>query len=110
MNDFERKLSQQPFRSPPADLRAAIFDAEPPTQKIVAPPAWTWRDWFWPAPQAWAALAALWLIFAAISFGNRQDQSILSAATAPDERETPASNLLTYHHQSDWNHVLDLAN
>ena len=38
MNDFERKLSQQPFRDPPADLRAAILGA---AAKVIALERWT---------------------------------------------------------------------
>ena len=72
MNDFERKLSQQPFRAAPPDLRAAIIGV--PTHEL-APVYWTWRDWFWPSPQAWGALAAVWMVFAAISFRDEPPET-----------------------------------
>jgi hypothetical protein len=104
MNDFERKLSQQPFRQPPADLREAIFGVP---DKVIAPTRWMWRDWFWPSPQAWGALAALWLIFAALSF--RTDEP---AAPARSMAQQPSASitLLTFHHAHDLAHVLELPN
>ena len=26
------------------------------------PVRWTWRDWLWPSPLAWGALAAVWVV------------------------------------------------
>ena len=100
MNDFEQKLARQTFRTPPAGLRAEILRT-----CAAAPAAWTWRDWLWPAPPAWAALAAVWLIFAAVQFGDRPAAS-LAAQPVPDS-DTPTS-LLTVHHTRDFRHVLDL--
>ena len=100
MNDFEQKLTRQIFRAPPAGLRGEILRA-----CAAAPAAWTWRDWLWPAPPAWAALAAVWLIFAAVQFGDRPAAS-LAAQPVPDS-DTPTS-LLTVHHTRDFRHVLDL--
>jgi hypothetical protein len=103
MNDFERKLRQQPFRTPPPDLRAAIFGA--PTN-VIEPARWTWRDWFWPSPQAWAGLAAVWIVFAALTFSGHE-----SAAPLPLAQHPPAGlTLLTLHRTRDLNHVLELAN
>ncbi len=104
MNDFERKLSQQPFRTPPADSRAAIFGMP---SNVVVPVRWTWRDWFWPSPQAWGALAALWMVFAALSF--RTDGT---AAPARSIAQRPAGGitLLTFHHAHELAHALDLPN
>ncbi len=104
MNDFERKLSQQPFRQPPADLRAAIF-ALP--ENVVVPARWTWRDWFWPSPQAWAALAALWVVFAVLWF---HDGETASPARSIAEQPAESLTLLTFHHTHDLAHALDLPN
>ena len=106
MNDFEQKLAGQTFREPPAALRAEILRA-----CAAAPPAaWTWRDWLWPAPQAWATLAALWLIFGAMQLGDHSASLPAPFATplAPGH-ETPAA-LFSMHHADDFRHVLDLAN
>lgn len=104
MNDFEHKLAQQPFRQPPPDLRDAIFGAP---ANVIVPSRWTWRDWFWPSPQAWGALAALWIIFAALSLGNRPaapDRAVFAA------HEPAGLTLLTLHTHRDLNHVLESSN
>ena len=74
MNDFERKLHATPLRQPPADWRAEILGALPAPQ----PAALNWREWLWPAPPAWLALAAIWLVLFTIES--------LTVGTAP----TPA--------------------
>lgn len=56
MSDFEDKLRSLPFREPPADLRRQVLAA---AENAV--PRWTWRDWFWPSPIAWAGLATIWM-------------------------------------------------
>jgi hypothetical protein len=104
MNEFERKLSKQSFRAQPAALRAAIFDSP---HNVVTPVGWTWRDWFWPSPQAWGALAALWVFFAVLSLRNHE--------TTPAERfagPPPSARLtlLTFHHAPTLDHVLEFSN
>ena len=104
MNDFERKLRQQAFRQPPAELRAALCeDAE----NGIVPPSWTWRDWFWPSPAAWGALAALWVAFAAVSFS---DSPTASSASNLAQQPLTTTTLLSYHTPRDFHHVLDLPN
>ena len=90
----------------PPNLRAEILRA----CAAAAPAAWTWRDWLWPSPQAWAALAALWLICAAVQFTDPPAtlSAGFAALPAPD-RDAPAA-LLTVHTAHDFRHVLDLAN
>lgn len=104
MNDFERKLRQQPFREPPADLRAAILGG---AAKVIVPERWTWREWLWPSPRAWAALAALWLIFLGAQIAERP-------LSPPAPSAAPASHdsipLFTFQNTRELRHVLDLAN
>lgn len=57
MNDFERKLHETPLRRPPQELREQILSELP-----ASAPAASWREWLWPAPPAWLALAAVWLV------------------------------------------------
>jgi hypothetical protein len=106
MNDFEQKLARQTFREPPAGLRAEILRA----CAASAPAAWTWRDWFWPSPQAWAALAALWVICAAVQLGDRPAPHSASFAAPPASDGAAPIALLTVHTARDFRHVLDLAN
>ena len=105
MNDFEQKLARQNFREPPAALRAAILRTT-----AAAPAPWTWRDWLWPAPPAWAALAALWLVFAAVQFADRPAASPASFAAQPAPGDETPTALFSMHTARDFRHVLDLAN
>lgn len=83
MNDFERQLSNQPLRPPPAEWRAAILSG---AAKIVAPAPWTWRDWFWPSPIAWGALAAVWV---AVFFIDGSSQP-----STPSSRESARTGVI----------------
>ena len=76
MNEFERKLSQQSFRAPPAELRVAIFGRVEVPANVGRPTCWTWRDWFWPSPLAWGALAAVWIVFALLGTGGGETPAI----------------------------------
>lgn len=106
MNEFERKLSEQAFRMPPPEWREEILGS---ATRIVVPPAWTWRDWFWPSPHAWGALAALWIVFAILSQREPADAVPLPAqgAISADERGTPPVTLLSFHDPREINHVLN---
>ncbi len=86
MNDFERHLAAQPFRTPPADLRAAI---------LAATPAASWRDWLWPSPLAWAALALIWVALYAVEAPAR-NAARASAAVRADDREIPRQAVLAF--------------
>ena len=111
MNDFERQLRRQPFRQPPADLRAALFGEEP-VASLVTPPAWTWQDWLWPSPQAWGAMAALWAIFAVAQFASPSTSASSAAPVlaASDSGATRPVTLFAYHNTPELRHVLDLPN
>lgn len=104
MNEFERKLAAQPFRAPPPDLRDAILGA---TAKVIAPACWTWRDWMWPSPRAWAALAALWIVFAALSFHTDETAAPMGSIAA---QPSASITFLTLHQARDLDHVLQLPN
>jgi hypothetical protein len=75
--DFENQLQRQPLREVPGEWRAEILrsaraashETSPPTPHVVA---W-WREWLWPSPQAWAGLAAVWMVIVGLN------------ATAPTE-------------------------
>jgi len=62
--DFEKQLQRQPLREVPTEWRAEILRSaraarsSPVTSHDVA---W-WREWLWPSPQAWAGLAAVWMV------------------------------------------------
>ena len=86
MNDFERKLRDTPLRQPPAALRAEILAALPANQ----PAALNWREWLWPPPPAWIALAAVWLVLFSIeSIANRTP--VKSTAIGAGKTPSPES-------------------
>src|SRR6185503_16798594 len=66
-HDFEKQLQRQPLRAAPGEWREEILQASlasvSPHASRLAPDAlpW-WREWLWPSPQAWAGLAAVWLV------------------------------------------------
>ena len=80
MNEFERLLKSQQFRELPPEWRAEILDkgVEPTANEIPA----NWRDWFWPSPSVWAAMAAVWVLFVCVQSGLLPD--------GPESARTPA--------------------
>lgn len=57
---FEQRLSRQPLCPVPAEWRDEILSPSP-ISYFQSPTPW-WREWLWPCPQAWAALAAVWIL------------------------------------------------
>ena len=71
MNEFEKQLASQPLKSVPPEWRGQILrEARAQVSRDV--PASHSRSWlrelFWPAPQAWGALAAVWIVIAVFRF------------------------------------------
>jgi hypothetical protein len=65
MNDnFEQRLQRQTFRTPPSGWRREILGAIP---QPVAP--W-WREWLWPSPVAWGAMAVTWLVIVVLQLAT----------------------------------------
>jgi hypothetical protein len=77
-DEFERKLRSQPRREIPAEWREEIL---PSTTEVGASVPW-WRQWLWPHPAAWTALAALWVVIFALAFAGRPEPTIRSASSA----------------------------
>ena len=102
MNEFEQKLSRQPLRQVPADWRAEILAAADVNRREVVR-AFTsaatirlrLREIFWPAPTAWAGLAAVWIFIFAVNFSMRDTFPRIAEKSAPPSpevmgpRETP---------------------
>jgi len=62
MNDrLEEKLRSQQFRQVPAAWRREIINVAP------AP---AWREWLWPSPVAWGAVAAAWALIAVLQLAT----------------------------------------
>lgn len=86
-DDFENQLQRQPLRAVPAEWRGEILQtarsANCPRASRLAPRAcpW-WREWLWPSPKAWAALAAAWAIIAVLNLMNSPGRAELARQTA----------------------------
>jgi hypothetical protein len=78
---FEKRLQHQPLREIPSAWRQEILSiAGRAAVSHHAPRAtrhWPrWRELFWPCPQAWAGLAALWLMILGASFAARESSPL----------------------------------
>src|SRR5260221_11867412 len=85
--DFEKQLERQPVRTVPADWRAGILQAAnaavpQPSTSNSQPISW-WRELFWPCPQAWAGLAAVWVVILAIHFLSAEPAEAVAKTTTP---------------------------
>jgi hypothetical protein len=66
-DDFEKQLQKQPMRQVPGHWRAEILQAakavERRESKVDGQTARSWiYQLLWPCPQAWGALAAVWVV------------------------------------------------
>jgi len=97
-SEFERRLQRQPPQTLPPAWRAEILAAA--VQAAAARPQP--RDSsqrpilvdflaqiFWPHPRAWAGLAALWLLIAALDFSAREPARPDLARRAPPAAPSP---------------------
>jgi hypothetical protein len=94
MNEFEQRLRQVPVKPLPPEWRAEILAAAGAVQPAPARPALQerlavgWRSLFWPHPQAWAGLAAAWVVIALLHLSQRDEVPARSANSAPPSPET----------------------
>jgi hypothetical protein len=107
MNEFEKQLANQPLKSVPTEWRAQILNeakAHEP-RDIRASEAWPFgwlRELLWPCPQAWGALAAVWIVIAAFKFitpgatlANADQIAKSKLISVPDQRRELANLLGT---------------
>ena len=97
-SEFEKKLLEQSLRAVPNEWRSEILREAriaAAQQLECAPTEPGWRSWLWPAPKAWAALAACWIALLVVNafnqpeittFTARADTGALTAALAEKRR------------------------
>jgi hypothetical protein len=91
MSDLEDQLRNLSFREPSPDLRRQVLAGA----SASAPSArWTWRDWFWPSPIAWGALAALWIVCAVIHSSESPGADSPSTAQVSPHPSSPTPRML----------------
>mgnify|MGYP000847462472 FL=1 len=112
MDDFEQQLKRQPPRTIPPEWRRDILNAARQQRSVgnAQPVAWQWlREWLWPAPQAWAGLAAVWVAILALQFVPEQGFENVVAQAASAARLTPEVKLALAEQQRLRTELLELA-
>src|SRR5437870_4035651 len=94
--DFEHRLKRQPFRQVPPEWRSEVLSNAHHASRL-APRVSSWRAilstftsqlsiLLWPAPKAWAGLAAIWLLLLIV---NRSTTDKSYAAAGALSRPAP---------------------
>jgi hypothetical protein len=79
-DDFENQLQRRPLRPVPTEWRAEILEA---ARTAAFPRAsLSWREWLWPSPKAWAALAAAWMLIAVLTVMDTPRRAEMAKQTA----------------------------
>jgi hypothetical protein len=90
--NFEQELRSQPLRRIPAEWRDDILAiarrATSPRPAILdtQPRLW-WRALLEPCPQAWAGLAAVWLVILVVNFSMRDEPHTIARRSPPPSPE-----------------------
>jgi len=91
-DDFEKQLQRQPLRAIPGEWRGEILSAARRAgghQLLTFNPQRTswWRELLWPCPQAWAGLAAVWVVILALNGATREPVQVAATQGPPTARE-----------------------
>jgi hypothetical protein len=89
---FEKQIKGQPIRKVPAGwraeiLRAAQFKSYPARGFLREPALPWWRAILWPSPQAWAGIAAVWLVILTLQLTSAERAKTASLKSVPASRQ-----------------------
>jgi hypothetical protein len=96
-DEFESELGRQPLRGMPTDWRREILSAAGNVRSRdfagrdvtrAATRGW-WRELLWPCPQAWAGLAAVWVVILLLDLTSHD-----AVPVAKSSKSTPAPEFL----------------
>jgi len=88
-DDFEKQLQEQPMRQVPGHWRGQILQAAKAVERRESRiEGQTERSWIyqllWPCPQAWGALAAVWVVVLFLNASSHSAaQQIVKVPTEP---------------------------
>ena len=87
-DDFEKRLEHQRLRPIPGAWRGEILDAarrarDHQLSTITSQPSCGWREFLWPCPQAWAGLAAVWVLIVVLNSVTHEPASAAKGPNAP---------------------------
>jgi hypothetical protein len=91
-DQFEKRLHRQAMREIPSTWREEILSvaeqaaASRHSSPVTRHSSW-WRELFWPCPQAWAGLAAAWVLILALNAATREPVQVATAQSTPPARE-----------------------
>jgi hypothetical protein len=108
-DDFENQLQRQPLRAAPAEWRAEILQAarvsvSPHTSHLAPRTSPWWLEWLWPCPQAWAGLAAVWLVILGLN-STTASRSVEIAKQSP--RSSPEAETTLAAQRRELARLLD---
>jgi hypothetical protein len=88
--DFEKQLERQPIRPVPAAWRAEILkaaEAAGPAPSFLSTINSQLSTLLWPCPQAWAGLAAVWVVIFALNHASLDKPDMMAAKSYPPSPE-----------------------
>src|SRR5438552_7352417 len=100
-DDFDKRLQRQTLRPIPHKWRSEILDAarragDPQPSTFDSQPTSWWRELLRPCPQAWAGLAAAWMVVLLLNWAARDP---VHAANASKAAPVPDLLLALKEHQ-----------
>jgi len=114
-DDFEKQLQEQPMRQVPGHWRGQILQAAKAVEKRESmTEGQTERSWIyqllWPCPQAWGALAAIWVVVLFLGAGARETsvQTVQIAKMPAQPREVMTAVKLQLKFRAELMSALDV--